>query len=155
MTRPREFDAEEAAVWQAYLDLFRGLRSALDRQLLRDSGLSAADYALLAPLSESDGGLLRARDLGRRVGWERSRLSHQVTRMERRGLVCRERCGDDQRGYMVRLTEAGRTAIEAARPQHLETVRRYFLEPLSRPDQQTLLRILTAMNTRLDDDGVR
>ncbi len=155
MTRPREFDAEEAAVWQAYLDLFRGLRSALDRQLLRDSGLSAADYALLAPLSESDGGVLRARDLGRRVGWERSRLSHQVTRMERRGLVCRERCGDDQRGYMVQLTEAGRTAIEAAWPQHLETVRRYFFEPLSRDDQQTLRRLLDMMNSRLDDDGVR
>lgn len=155
MTRPREFDAEEGAVWQAYLDLFRGLRSALDRQLLRDSGLSAADYALLAPLSETDGGVLRARDLGRRVGWERSRLSHQVTRMERRGLVGRERCGDDQRGYMIQLTEAGRTAIEAARPQHLETVRRYFFEPLSRDDQQTLLRILDAMNSRIDEDGVR
>jgi DNA-binding MarR family transcriptional regulator len=155
MTGPRELDAEEAAVWQAYLDLFRGLRSALDNQLLRDCGLSAADYALLAPLSETDGGVLRARDLGRLVGWERSRLSHQITRMETRGLVCRERCGDDQRGYMVRLTRAGRTAVETARPQHLETVRRYFFEPLTRRDQQRLRRILEMMITRLDDEETR
>src|SRR5262245_12431792 len=155
MTRPRELDAEEAAVWQAYLDLFRGLRSALDSQLLRDSGLSAADYALLAPLSETDGGVLRARDLGRLVGWERSRLSHQITRMETRGLVCRERCGDDQRGYMVRLTQHGWTAVEKARPRHLQTVRRYFFDPLNRRDQQTLRRILEAMITRLDDEEIR
>lgn len=152
MTGPRGLDADEAAVWRAYLDLFRGLRSALDRQLLRDFGLSAADYALLAPLSEADGEVLRARDLGRRVGWERSRLSHQVSRMETRGLVCREDCEHDQRGYMVRLTKAGRKAVQAATPEHLEAVRRYFFEPLSRRDQQALRRILESMLAGLDDD---
>ncbi|MFD9218210.1 MarR family winged helix-turn-helix transcriptional regulator [Streptomyces sp. NPDC059544] len=62
------------------------------RQLLRDSGLSAADYALLARLSEAPEGLLRAKELGAEVDWERSRLSHQISRMEKRGLVARESC---------------------------------------------------------------
>jgi len=111
--------------------VYRELQQAQDQQLQRDSGLSAADYALLAPLSESDDGVLRARDLGADVGWERSRLSHQISRMEKRGIVVREACADDARGSMVRLTEKGREAIEAAAPKHAECVRRLVFDPLT------------------------
>jgi DNA-binding MarR family transcriptional regulator len=125
-------------VWQKYRDLQRELQSAQDRQLIRDSALSGADYALLVPLSESPDGVVRARDLGLAVGWERSRISHQIRRMEDRGLVTREACADDARGSMVRLTAAGRAAIESAAPQHVETVRRYFFDPLTREEVETL-----------------
>ena len=111
--------------------MYRELQQAQDQQLQRDSGLSAADYALLAPLSESDDGVLRARDLGADVGWERSRLSHQISRMEKRGIVVREACADDARGSMVRLTEKGREAIGAAAPKHAECVRRLVFDPLT------------------------
>ncbi|MEZ0073226.1 DNA-binding MarR family transcriptional regulator [Planotetraspora sp. GP83] len=131
MTEPRWLDEREARIWQAYRDVRRELQSALDRQLVRDAGLSGADYALLVPLSEAPEGALRARDLGLSVGWDRSRLSHQVGRMEKRGLVTREECVEDARGSMVRLTAAGRAAIEAAAPEHVETVRRYFFDPLT------------------------
>jgi DNA-binding MarR family transcriptional regulator len=83
------------------------------------------------PLSEADDGLLRARELGVAVGWDRSRLSHQVSRMEKRGLVAREDCATDARGSMVRLTSAGRTAIEAAAPGHAEAVQRYYFDLLT------------------------
>ncbi|MFF1680286.1 MarR family winged helix-turn-helix transcriptional regulator [Streptomyces sp. NPDC058256] len=63
---------------------------------------------------------MRARDLGAEVGWERSHLSYQSSRMEKRGLVTREACADDARGSMVRLSERDREAIDAAAPKHAE-----------------------------------
>ncbi|MFV0126462.1 MarR family winged helix-turn-helix transcriptional regulator [Streptomyces sp. HMX112] len=152
MGEPRWLDEQEALVWEKYRELRRELQQAQDRQLVRDSGLSAAEYALLAPLSESRDGLLRARELGQRVGWERSRLSHQVGRMEKRGLVTRETCAEDGRGSMVRLTPEGRAAIEAAAPRHVETVRRYFFDPLSRAEVETLGAIFDRMLDALSRD---
>ena len=90
MAEARWLDEREARLWRAYRDLTRDLQRAFDRQLERDAGLSGADYALLVPLSEAPDGVVRMRDLGRAVGWDRSRLSHQVRRMEQRGLVSRE-----------------------------------------------------------------
>ena len=151
MAEPRWLDQREAHVWQAYRDLQRELRNALDRQLVRDAGLSGAEYALLVPLSEAPGGRLRARDLGGMVGWDRSRISHQLSRMEHRGLVSREACPDDARGSIVRLTPAGRSAIEAAAPNHVTTVRRFFLDPLSDDELDTLATLLDRLLAGLAD----
>jgi DNA-binding MarR family transcriptional regulator len=142
MKEPRWLDAREAHLWQSYRDLYRELTGALEARLVRNSGLSGADYALLHPLSVSECGVLRTRDLGRSIGWERSRLSHQVSRMEKRGLVLREECESDARGSMVRLTEAGRAAIEAAAPDHVEAVRGFVFDVLSREEQDTLASLL-------------
>ena len=147
----RWLDQREAHVWQAYRDLQRELRNALDRQLVRDAGLSAAEYALLVPLSEAPGGRLRARDLGGMVGWDRSRISHQLSRMEQRGFVTREPCPDDARGSIVRLTPAGRSAIEAAAPNHVATVRRLFLDPLSDNELDTLATLFDRLLAGLAD----
>ena len=103
MAEPRWLDERKARVWQAYRDTQRELTGALERQLIRDSGLSGAEYAVLVPLSAAPDGLLRARELGSELGWDRSRLSHQISRMEKRGLVIREECSADARGSMVRL----------------------------------------------------
>ncbi|GAA1284623.1 MarR family winged helix-turn-helix transcriptional regulator [Saccharothrix xinjiangensis] len=153
MGEPRWLDEREAAVWRAYLAVHRELHGALDRQLERDSGLSNADYALLAPLSEAPGGVLRSRELGRLVGWERSRLSHQVARMEKRGLVVREECAEDARGSMVRLTAEGRAAIESAAPGHVATVRRYLFDALSAEEADLLGRVLHRVLDRIAADG--
>lgn len=141
MDQPRWLDEREARVWQAYLAVNRELHSALERQLVRDSGLSNADYALLVPLSEAADGVVRSRELGALVGWERSRLSHQIGRMEKRGLVVREECAEDARGSMVRLTPAGRAAIESAAPAHVQTVRRYVFDALSAEEVEVLDRV--------------
>jgi len=125
-------------VWQAYLDLNQHLYAVLEQELVRDSGLSGPDYKVLHPLSQTPGGLLRARELCTEIGWDRSRLSHHVSRMEKRGLVTREECAEDGRGLMVRLTGAGRKAIEAAAPNHVENVQRYFFDLLSKEELETL-----------------
>ncbi|TML14349.1 MAG: MarR family transcriptional regulator [Actinobacteria bacterium] len=138
MAKPRWLDERQQHVWQAYLHLNQHLYAVLEQELVRDSGLSGPDYKVLHPLSQAPGGLLRARELCTEIGWDRSRLSHHVSRMEKRGLVTREECAEDGRGLMVRLTGAGRKAIEAAAPNHVENVQRYFFDLLSKEELETL-----------------
>jgi DNA-binding MarR family transcriptional regulator len=154
VAKPRWLDDRQQHVWQAYLHLYQHLFATLEEQLVREAGLSAADYQVLHPLSESPGGVLRARELGVEIGWDRSRLSHHVTRMEKRGLVVREECAEDGRGLMVRLTPAGRTAIEAAAPQHVETVRRYFFDMLSKQELDTLATVFDRMLENLAEGPI-
>jgi DNA-binding MarR family transcriptional regulator len=97
-------DAREARAWRGFVQMQTELRARTNRQLQREAGLSEADYAVLVGLSEAPDGRLRAFELGRQVGWEKSRLSHHLSRMEQRGLVRRERCLSDSRGAEVVLT---------------------------------------------------
>jgi DNA-binding MarR family transcriptional regulator len=100
--------------------------------------MSGADYAVMVPLSEAPNGQLRTKDLGMALGWDRSRTSHHVTRMVKRGLVVRGFCEDDARGSVVGLTPAGRAAIEKAAPNHVALVRQLFFDPLSDADLDAL-----------------
>ena len=138
MATPRWLDEREAHLWRAWLRVAHELPRALEDEINQGSGLSAADYAILIPLSESADGVLRPRDIGREIWWDRSRLSHQLTRMEKRGLVAREECAEDGRGALVRMTPAGRAAIEGAAPDHVAATRRYFFDHLSSRDVDVL-----------------
>jgi DNA-binding MarR family transcriptional regulator len=138
VAKPRWLDERQQHVWQAYLHLNQHLYATLEDQIVRDAGLSGADYRVLVPLSETPSGVLRARELGTEIGWDRSRLSHHIRRMEKRGLVAREECSEDGRGTMVRLTDAGRSAIEGAAPEHAENVHRYFFDLVSKEELETL-----------------
>src|SRR3954468_3484108 len=138
MAKPRWLEDRQQRAWQGYRRVNQELFAVLEQHLARESGLSGADYRVLVSLSEAPGGLLRARDLGSEIGWDRSRLSHHLSRMEKRGLVRREECAEDARGLMVRLTNAGRRAIEGAAPGHAEAVRRYFFDQLSNDEIETM-----------------
>jgi DNA-binding MarR family transcriptional regulator len=139
-------------MWRGFLEMHRVIEAASERQLA-EHGLSEADYALLVPLSESECGSLRARDLVRTCGWDRSRVSHQLRRMEQRGLVERGECDTDARGTVVRLTDAGRRAVEAAAPGHVEAVRRAFVDLLTARELATLTAIATKVVDNAEDDG--
>jgi DNA-binding MarR family transcriptional regulator len=130
-------DEREEQMWRAFSAMRRSLDRAIERQLT-GAGLSSADYELLVPLSEAPSHELRARDLGRQVDWDRSRLSHQLRRMEQRGLVVRHECENDARGTMITLTGAGLHAVEAAAPGHVATVRAHFVDLLSEDEIDTL-----------------
>jgi len=150
--RPRRLTEDQRLVWKAYRDLFRGLSDVLDEQLSSDSGLSGSEYAVLVELSHAPDRVLRARDLCAVLGWDPSRLSHLVTRMQRRDLVTREECAEDARGAMVRLTDTGRRAVDDAAPEHSEAIRRYFFEPLSSDEQDTLAVLLHRLLRNLEHD---
>jgi len=110
------------------------LTAALARQLAADSVLSYQDYLVLVALTDRADARMRLFELGLQLGWEQSRLSHQVARMSDRGLVAKEPCASDRRGTFVVLTEDGRAAIEHAAPGHADTVRRLFVDLLT-PEQ--------------------
>jgi DNA-binding MarR family transcriptional regulator len=95
------------------------------------SDLSYAEYTVLVALTDRAGDRMRIFELGAILGWEKSRVSHQIARMAERGLVAKEKCGDDRRGAYVVATEEGRRAIEAAAPHHVATVRRLFVDRLT------------------------
>src|ERR1700682_5875005 len=150
MAKPRWLDEREARLWRTWLRLNQELPSALEEQISREAGLSGADYAVLVPLSESPDGMLRARELGREILWDRSRLSHHISRMEKRGLVVREECAEDARGAMVRLTDTGRAAIEGAAPGHVAATRRYFFDLLSDDEVDMLTAVFDRILGNLD-----
>jgi DNA-binding MarR family transcriptional regulator len=120
----------------------RVLDAQLNRELERDSGLSEPDYDVLSNLSEQPGRRMRARELGARLQWSSSRLTHHIGRMERRGLVRREECADDARGADVVLTDSGLASIESAAPAHVASVRRHFIDLLT-DDQLAALRSIS------------
>jgi DNA-binding MarR family transcriptional regulator len=107
------------------------LSSRLEQQLQASSGLSNADYTVLVVLSEAKGRRCRVFELGRLIGWEKSRLHHQLTRMSERGLVRREADPDAPRASYAVLTDAGLTAITEAAPGHGREVQRLFFDRLT------------------------
>ncbi len=108
-------------LWRDHLAMAGGLQAAMNRQLHQACGLTLADYDVLVALSER--GDLRIGELAAALGWEQSRLSHQLRRMRDRGLVSRAESPDDGRGAMVGLTASGRTQLRVAAPGHAELVR--------------------------------
>ena len=138
MARPQRLDERQRLLWKAYRDLNQEMSTVLEDQLLRDAGLSGSEYAVLVVLSHSPDGVLRARELGSELGWDRSRLSHLVRRMEKRRFVDREECEEDARGSMVRLTDAGRATVDGVAPEHSEAIRQYFFNALSNDELETL-----------------
>lgn len=127
----RWLSPQEQTAWRAYLDMTARLSAQLNRELQNDCGLSLADYAVLVQLTEHELGTMRVLELARALGWEKSRLSHHLARMQQRGLVGRAGCPSDRRGAFIALTDQGRAAIEAAAPRHLDGVRRYLFDHLS------------------------
>lgn len=120
-------DREQGA-WRSLMAMQADLVQYMERRLRVRSGLSMSDYEVLAHLSESPLGRLRAFELGQALRWEKGRLSQHLTRMEGRGLVSREPCSADQRGNFVVLTSRGREIIEAAAGPHVADVRAVLLD---------------------------
>jgi DNA-binding MarR family transcriptional regulator len=152
-TDPRWLDAQEQAVWRDYVRMQGELNALLNRQLQESSELSLADFEVLVRLSEAGGDRVRAFTLANAMHWEKSRLSHQLTRMERRGLLERQSCPEDARGAFVVLTAEGRAALSGAAPAHVAEVRRLLFDVLTPAQVRALGGICAAVLTRLDDEG--
>jgi DNA-binding MarR family transcriptional regulator len=140
---------EEQRAWRGLLRMTSQLNARMNRQLLQDYGVSLADYDVLVVLSEAPEGRLRVFEVADGLAWEQSRVSHQLARMQRRGLVAREGCASDARGAFAVLTEAGRAAIERAAPAHVETVRQLVFDGLTHDQLAALTEITTRVLDRL------
>lgn len=127
--RPEELDA-----WRSLKMMEMALDAELARRIAQRSLLSLADYVVLVVLTEAPEGMVRPFALAQTVGWERSRLSHHLSRMEERGLVAKIPCPEDRRGSFVAITEEGRREIEKAAPGHAADVRALFVDLLERSE---------------------
>jgi DNA-binding MarR family transcriptional regulator len=150
MTDPRWLDERQQRAWRGYLAMQARLQARLNQQLQADSGMSLADFDVLVALTDRPGVRMRVLELAEALQWEKSRLSHHLARMERRGLIQRQDCPDDARGAFVALTDEGRRAIERAAPAHVETVRTLVFDGLE-PDQiDTLADIAEVVLNRIE-----
>ncbi|MHC3467935.1 MarR family winged helix-turn-helix transcriptional regulator [Streptomyces sp. 7R007] len=143
---------EEQQAWRGILRLQDRLRGRLARLLQSESHVSAADFAVLVELTDVPDGRRRFVELARALEWEKSRMSHHVSRMVGRGLVVRDECPEDGRGAFVVITDAGREMIEAAAPRHVEAVRELFLDHVTPAELRTLAEIAERVLRRLDEE---
>lgn len=118
-------------VWREYIETADALRRTLDGRMLSESGMSSGDYAVLLALSEAPRRTLRSSELADAVGWERSRLSHHLKRMERRDHITRDASEAEARGVEVAITAAGLELFRAGSVPHLRAVKELFVDALS------------------------
>jgi DNA-binding MarR family transcriptional regulator len=140
---------EEQRAWRGLLRMTSQLNARMNRQLQEEFGISLADYDVLVVLSEAPEGRLRVFEVAGALAWEQSRVSHQLARMQRRGLITRQDCASDARGAFAVLTAAGRAAIERAAPAHVETVRSLVFDGLSHDQLTALTEVTTCALDRL------
>lgn len=139
--------APEQALWRGYLMMTGRLQAAMNRQLQQECGLSLADYEVLVALDEVPG--CRMSDLGEHLGWEQSRVSHQLRRMRSRGLVDRRGADDDRRSAIVELTSSGRDALAAAAPAHVRLVREVVFDGMTAAQRRAVEGWVTGVLSRL------
>ena len=126
------------------------LPETLDREISQQHGLSLAEYEVLVRLSESPQRQMRMSDLAQAILSSRSRLSHQITRMEGEGLVRRQECENDRRGWLAVLTDKGMDRLVAAAPDHVGTVRHYVVDQLTDEEFATLAKICDKLGAELE-----
>ncbi|WP_243697042.1 MarR family winged helix-turn-helix transcriptional regulator [Labedella endophytica] len=141
--------SEQFAVWRAYIQTAEILRARVQARLQADSNLSDGDYKVLLALSEADGSALRSSELAAIIEWERSRMSGHLGRMEKRGLVRRERHDEDARGSRVVLTGEGARAFRASMIPHLEAVKGIFVDAFTDVQLDEIDDTTTALRTHL------
>ncbi len=146
---PQWLDPSEQHAWRSYLDGHQRLMAELNHQLQHDSALTLTEYRILVLLSEAPGAALRMSDLAAALVSSRSRLTHQIRRMEQTRLVRRTACEDDGRGVFAHLTQDGARCLRAAAPGHVAAVRRAFVDLLSPGQLETIGAVFDRVSAEL------
>lgn len=148
----RWLSPEQLRAWKGLSLMQLQLQARLSRGLA-EHGLSYQDYLVLATLSDQPDGRRRVVELSDELGWEKSRLSHHITRMCQRGLLSKAPCPSDQRGIFVILSAPGRDVLERAAPDHVRDVSHFFFSRLKREQVSTLANIADEVLTGLAADA--
>ena len=148
----RQMTASELATWRLLIDTIGELRRILGAQL-QESNLSPADYQVLLALREAAGRRMRSSELAASIDWERSRLSHHLGRMERRGLIRRDQCATDNRGAEVSLTDDGASMFRHATAPHVRAIKKHFADALTQEQFESLAEILRALQNHLHPES--
>lgn len=141
---------DHSVAWDSYQRMRVKLASRINRDLTAATGLSEADYEILTALTQQNEAI---RSITLRCGleWEKSRLSHQLRRMEQRGLIARFDCEEDSRSSVVSITDEGRKAHAVAKTTYDAAVQRYVTDVLPSAHLDTLGEIADAVLRQLDE----
>lgn len=131
------------------MDGHQRLMTALNRQLQQDADLSVAEYRILVLLSEAPDRALRMSELADGVLSSRSRLTHQIRRMEEQRMVRRNTCLEDGRGVLAELTDEGMRRLEAAAPGHVKAVRAHFIDLLDADQLEVVAEVFERVDRRI------
>lgn len=152
MGEPRWLTDREQHAWRRLAAVLLKLPMELERQLQRDADMTHYEYWVLAILSEAPGRTLQLRDLAAQSNASLSRLSHVVSRLEKRGWLERVPCPDDARASNAVLTEDGWQKVVASAPGHVEAVRQFVFDGLSAKDVDDLARVCQAILGQVECD---
>jgi DNA-binding MarR family transcriptional regulator len=141
--------ADRALAWRAYFETSARLQTQLDKELKAATGLTLVDYNVLLALTDAPGHRLRMGELADALVFSASRLTYQVTSMERRGLVRREPCPEDGRGLTAVLTDVGAAAFDEAWRHHSHGIREHFLDHLTHDEIDVIGRVFGDLGTKL------
>src|SRR5215475_1948289 len=150
MKQQRLSDTQLAA-WTNYQRMRVRLTERINRELAQKEGLSEADFDILCALIESPNESVRALALRCGLEWEKSRLSHQLRRMEERGLITRQECAEDNRGSVIRVTETGRKLANEAKIHYEQAVQQYVVDALTAEQLQALGTIAEVISHQLEE----
>ena len=141
---------EQQKHWRAWIAATTLLSDQLNRELQSSCGLTLADYEILVRLSDAPDRKIRMSDLASITLSSRSRLTHQINRMEEAGLVTREACPDDRRGQLCAMTNQGWKTLVAAAPAHVASVRAHFVDILRADEYAALGRAAGKIAAHID-----
>ncbi len=148
----RWLTSEELTAWKRFVAVVELLPGVLDSQLQRDADLSHFEYFVLAMLSEAPSRTLRMTGLAVATNATLPRLSHVVSRLEKRGFIARTACAEDRRATNATLTDAGWQKVDATAPGHVRTVRENVIDPLTAEDVADLDRVMARVLAKLDPE---
>lgn len=143
----RWLDQDEARVWEPYVMATMNLFAMLDAELKEAHDITHLDYGLLVNLERHPEGC-RMSELAEMFGVDPSVVTYRIGRMERRSLAERVRCPTDRRGVLARITPAGRALLAEAAPEHVESVRRLFLDHVDPDAYEALARVFKTVRDR-------
>jgi DNA-binding MarR family transcriptional regulator len=136
---PKFLSPQELRIWHAFLFMGEDVLGRVGRDIAQETGLSGSEFSVLSRLASLGKGEMRQQALATVMGWDKSRLSHQLTRMQQRALI--ERRPTDGKAVLVVLTKLGREKLDAARPIHADSVRRNLLSRLTPEQIATIVRV--------------
>ncbi len=135
----KSLSPRELRIWHAFLAMGEDVLERVGRDIANATELSGPEFGVLSRLAAIGKGEMRQHELATVLGWEKGRLSHQLSRMQKRKLI--ERRPADGRGTWVALTKVGREKLEYALPVRAESVRRNLLSRLSAEQIDTIVRV--------------
>ena len=141
----------DSKAWRAFHKIGTSLLPHLGRQITNHSGISAAEYIVLVALSELTVPSVNLNRLAQGLGWEISRMSHQVSRMEDAGLVKKTKNIEDSRCFDVSLTAKGRKITEAAIPLQSKEINHCFSDVLTQAQMKSLIEISDAISNHMKE----